>query len=60
MRRRDATATNGALPGLDLAYLVAEAVDRRVNYFDLVPFCGNAQERLGLGLKSDPLFPLQE
>ena len=30
---------------------VAEAVDRGVNYFDVAPFYGNAQERLGPALK---------
>ncbi len=30
--------------------LVAEAVDRGVNYFDVAPSYGNAQERLGLAL----------
>jgi predicted aldo/keto reductase-like oxidoreductase len=30
---------------------VAEAVDRGINYFDVAPFYGNAQERLGPALK---------
>jgi aryl-alcohol dehydrogenase-like predicted oxidoreductase len=30
---------------------VAEAVDRGVNYFDVAPYYGNAQERLGPALK---------
>ena len=30
---------------------VAEAVDRGVNYFDVAPFYGNAQQRLGPALK---------
>ena len=30
---------------------VAEAVDRGVNYFDVAPFYGNAQERLGPALE---------
>jgi predicted aldo/keto reductase-like oxidoreductase len=33
------------------ANFVAEAVDRGVNYFDVAPYYGNAQERLGLALK---------
>ena len=32
------------------ANFVAEAVDRGVNYFDVAPFYGNAQERLGPAL----------
>jgi aryl-alcohol dehydrogenase-like predicted oxidoreductase len=31
--------------------IVAEAVDRGINYFDVAPSYGNAQERLGLALK---------
>ncbi|MHB8971565.1 MAG: aldo/keto reductase [Pirellulaceae bacterium] len=31
---------------------VAEAVDRGVNYFDVAPYYGNAQERLGPALQS--------
>ena len=30
--------------------IVAEAVDRGVNYFDVAPSYGNAQERLGVAL----------
>jgi predicted aldo/keto reductase-like oxidoreductase len=33
------------------ANFVAEAVDRGVNYFDVAPFYGNAQQRLGPALK---------
>jgi len=33
------------------ANIVAEAVDRGVNYFDVAPSYGNAQERLGLALE---------
>ncbi|MEN6451741.1 MAG: aldo/keto reductase, partial [Thermoguttaceae bacterium] len=33
------------------ATFVAEAVDRGVNYFDVAPFYGNAQRRLGPALK---------
>ncbi len=33
------------------ANFVAEAVDRGVNYFDVAPYYGNAQERLGPALK---------
>ena len=33
------------------ANYVAEAVDRGVNYFDVAPFYGNAQQRLGPALK---------
>ena len=33
------------------ANLVAEAVDRGINYFDVAPSYGNAQERLGPALK---------
>jgi aryl-alcohol dehydrogenase-like predicted oxidoreductase len=32
------------------ANIVAEAVDRGINYFDVAPSYGNAQERLGLAL----------
>jgi predicted aldo/keto reductase-like oxidoreductase len=35
----------------DAANFVAEAVDRGVNYFDVAPFYGNAQQRLGPALK---------
>lgn len=35
----------------DAARYVAEAVDRGVNYFDVAPSYGNAQERLGPALK---------
>lgn len=35
----------------EAASFVAEAVDRGVNYFDVAPFYGNAQERLGPALK---------
>ena len=35
----------------EAANFVAEAVDRGVNYFDVAPFYGNAQERLGPALK---------
>ena len=35
----------------DAARYVAEAVDRGVNYFDVAPTYGNAQERLGPALK---------
>jgi predicted aldo/keto reductase-like oxidoreductase len=35
----------------DAANFVAEAVDRGVNYFDVAPFYGNAQRRLGPALK---------
>jgi predicted aldo/keto reductase-like oxidoreductase len=35
----------------DAANYVAEAVDRGVNYFDVAPFYGNAQQRLGPALK---------
>ena len=31
--------------------IVSEAVDRGINYFDVAPSYGNAQERLGLALK---------
>ena len=31
--------------------IVAEAVDRGINYFDVAPTYGNAQERLGLALQ---------
>jgi aryl-alcohol dehydrogenase-like predicted oxidoreductase len=31
--------------------IVAEAVDRGINYFDVAPSYGNAQERLGVALK---------
>src|SRR6201988_968512 len=31
--------------------IVAEAVDRGINYFDIAPSYGNAQERLGPALK---------
>jgi aryl-alcohol dehydrogenase-like predicted oxidoreductase len=34
----------------EAANFVAEAVDRGVNYFDVAPFYGNAQERLGPAL----------
>jgi aryl-alcohol dehydrogenase-like predicted oxidoreductase len=33
------------------ANIVAEAVDRGINYFDVAPSYGNAQERLGAALK---------
>src|SRR5664279_3074182 len=33
------------------ANFVAEAVDRGVNYFDVAPYYGNAQQRLGPALK---------
>jgi predicted aldo/keto reductase-like oxidoreductase len=35
----------------EAASFVAEAVDRGINYFDVAPFYGNAQERLGPALK---------
>jgi predicted aldo/keto reductase-like oxidoreductase len=35
----------------DAANFVAEAIDRGVNYFDVAPFYGNAQRRLGPALK---------
>jgi predicted aldo/keto reductase-like oxidoreductase len=35
----------------EAAKFVAEAVDRGVNYFDVAPFYGNAQRRLGPALK---------
>jgi len=35
----------------EAAGFVAEAVDRGINYFDVAPFYGNAQERLGPALK---------
>jgi predicted aldo/keto reductase-like oxidoreductase len=35
----------------EAANLVAEAVDRGINYFDVAPTYGNAQERLGPALK---------
>ena len=35
----------------EAANYVAEAVDRGVNYFDVAPFYGNAQQRLGPALK---------
>ncbi len=35
----------------EAANFVAEAVDRGVNYFDVAPFYGNAQRRLGPALK---------
>ena len=35
----------------DAARYVSEAVDRGVNYFDVAPSYGNAQERLGPALK---------
>lgn len=35
----------------EAANFVAEAVDRGINYFDVAPFYGNAQERLGPALK---------
>lgn len=35
----------------EAAKYVAEAVDRGVNYFDVAPFYGNAQRRLGPALK---------
>lgn len=35
----------------EAANFVAEAVDRGVNYFDVAPFYGNAQQRLGPALK---------
>jgi aryl-alcohol dehydrogenase-like predicted oxidoreductase len=35
----------------EAANFVAEAVDRGVNYFDVAPYYGNAQRRLGPGLK---------
>lgn len=34
----------------EAANYVAEAVDRGVNYFDVAPFYGNAQQRLGPAL----------
>ena len=36
----------------EAANFVAEAVDRGVNYFDVAPYYGNAQNRLGPALKS--------
>jgi predicted aldo/keto reductase-like oxidoreductase len=35
----------------EAANFVAEAVDRGVNYFDVAPYYGNAQDRLGPALK---------
>jgi aryl-alcohol dehydrogenase-like predicted oxidoreductase len=35
----------------EAANFVAEAVDRGVNYFDVAPFYGNAQQRLGPALR---------
>ena len=35
----------------EAANFVAEAVDRGVNYFDVAPFYGNAEERLGPALQ---------
>jgi predicted aldo/keto reductase-like oxidoreductase len=35
----------------EAANFVAEAVDRGVNYFDVAPYYGNAQQRLGLAFK---------
>ena len=35
----------------EAANFVSEAVDRGVNYFDVAPYYGNAQERLGPALK---------
>jgi predicted aldo/keto reductase-like oxidoreductase len=35
----------------EAARFVAEAVERGVNYFDVAPYYGNAQQRLGLALK---------
>ncbi len=35
----------------EAANFVAEAVDRGVNYFDVAPYYGNAQQRLGPALK---------
>jgi aryl-alcohol dehydrogenase-like predicted oxidoreductase len=35
----------------EAANFVAEAVDRGVNYFDVAPYYGNAQRRLGPALK---------
>ena len=35
----------------EAANCVAEAVDRGVNYFDVAPYYGNAQQRLGPALK---------
>src|ERR1044072_8898736 len=35
----------------DASRLVAEAVDRGVNYFDVAPSYGNAEERLGPALE---------
>ena len=39
--------------------LVAEAVERGINYFDVAPSYGNAEERLGPALKPyrDSVFP---
>src|SRR5689334_22989740 len=34
----------------DAGNIVAEAVDRGINYFDIAPSYGNAQERLGPAL----------
>jgi aryl-alcohol dehydrogenase-like predicted oxidoreductase len=36
---------------VDAARLVAEAVDRGINYFDVAPSYGNAEERLGPALE---------
>ena len=35
----------------EAAQLVAEAVDRGINYFDVAPSYGNAEERLGPALE---------
>ncbi|MCD6253705.1 MAG: hypothetical protein J7J80_04815 [Thermotogae bacterium] len=34
--------------------IVSEAVERGINYFDVAPACGNAEEKLGLAL--EPFF----
>ncbi len=34
--------------------IVSEAVERGINYFDVSPACGNAEEKLGLAL--EPFF----
>ena len=50
----------------EAANFVAEAVDRGVNYFDVAPFYGNAEERLGPALQptvrsvSSPARPWNE
>ena len=44
----------------DASRIVAEAVDRGVNYFDVAPSYGNAEERLGpLTLRFPPSGPAQ-